>query len=142
MGVAWYSDTSKLLMDHMGTDEETVWSAIKCVTLVVWVRWIRGSLWLGDLGAIRIQKTGGLFILTRKDLPQKTGRNDYSIRAGESQRYFMIITESKSPPIFIYYSSENCFLYPQSNLETMMNTRVMHEISFRACKERFGTRTV
>lgn len=95
----------------------------------VWAGRIGVIIWLGDLRTVPITKNGGRFLLTEVDVPRQIGHNEYSVRAGESRGYFMIITGSEEPPLFVCDRSQKDVFYPKERLQTWVNTLFMGEIN-------------
>lgn len=111
-------------MKHMKTDGYKVCSAMKRASMYVRVGWIGAFLWLGDLGDVRIPNEGGRSILTVRYVPRQTGCKYYSVRAGYSPGYCIIITV----PQYTTFRFDTR-LYPKKNQDTTVTTLVTREIT-------------
>lgn len=78
---------------------------------------------------MRILKTVVSFKLPGRYVPLQTGHNDYSVRSGHSLGYFMIITGSAGPTLFVCKVSQKLGLYPQKMPDTLVDTVVMSDIT-------------
>lgn len=100
-GVSRYVFSLKLVMEHIETDEDKVWSTRKRSGMYVRVGWIGDILRPEDPGVVRVLKTGDRFILTGRDVSGHTRHNNNSFRARKSPGYLIIITGSEAPNLFV-----------------------------------------